>query len=105
MTASCWDVDSAKRPTVDHILSTLIVATEQWKPKRGDLSTQDDWNPAVSEGKSDSAIVLEPERGPVDNTPGLLTTFCHSKPSTVAIDVLVNNSHPVPFDQCPPGHI
>ena len=93
MTASCWDVNSAKRPTIDRVLNTLIVAAEQWKPKHGVLSTQNDWNPGVSEGKSDSATVTEPENGPVNNTSGSLTTFCHSKPPTMATDVLVNNLH------------
>ena len=71
MTASCWDVNSAKRPTIDRVLNTLIVAAEQWKPKHGVLSTQNDWTPGVSEGKSDSATVIEPENGPVNNTSGV----------------------------------
>ena len=62
MSTFCWDLDPTKRPTVEHVLHTLIIAAEQWKQKHGGLSTQDD-----SEEESDSPTV-ESEDEPVDDT-------------------------------------
>ena len=72
MATCCWDVDPTKRPTVDCVLDTLRIAAEQWKPKHGGLSTQDDWNSTDSEEESDPPTVLEPENEPVDDTSGPL---------------------------------
>ena len=68
MTTHCLDLDPSKRPTIDHVLDKLITAAEQWQPKHEGVSTQDDWNPTVSEEVSDSATVLEPKNEPVDDT-------------------------------------
>lgn len=38
MGVSCWDMDPAKRPTIDHVLSTLEIAAEQREPKHEELS-------------------------------------------------------------------
>jgi hypothetical protein len=49
MAISCWDVDPTKRPTVDYVLDTLIIAAEQWKPKHGGLLADGSQNSPVSE--------------------------------------------------------
>ena len=72
MTTHCWGVDPTKRPTIDHVLDTLRIAAEQWKPKHGGISTQDDWNSTDSEEESDPPTVLEPKNEPVDDIYGSL---------------------------------
>ena len=55
MGVSCWDVDPAKRPTVDHILGTLGVAAGQSVPKHEGHSPsplRNDLPPPVSQGGS-----------------------------------------------------
>ena len=55
MGKSCWDTDPAKRPTVDHMLSTLEIAAEQWRANRKELSPpplHDDLPPTASGGSS-----------------------------------------------------
>ena len=66
-TTSCWDVEPNKRPTVDRVLSALIIAAERWRPKHG-VSTQDDCDQTAPEGEPDSPPDLEPENEPVDDT-------------------------------------
>jgi hypothetical protein len=61
MTSSCWDVDPPKRPAVDHVLDSLVVAADLWKPKGNQLSAPS-WDPTASEA-------LEPETEPVDDAP------------------------------------
>jgi len=70
MTISCWDVDPSKRPTVDRVLSALIIAAAQWRPKHGGFSTQDDCDQTASEEESNPLTDLEPEDEPVDDAPG-----------------------------------
>ena len=55
MGTACWDADPAKRPGIDHVLRTLEMAAEEWKPKSGELSSlshRDDRGTTVSEGAS-----------------------------------------------------
>ena len=55
MGTACWDADPAKRPEIDHVLCTLEMAAEEWKPKSGELSSlphRDDRGTTVSEGAS-----------------------------------------------------
>ena len=55
MGIACWEADPAKRPGIDHVLRTLEMAAEEWKPKSGELSSlshRDDWGTTVSEGAS-----------------------------------------------------
>ena len=68
MTSCCWDVEPTKRPTVDRVLNTLIIAAEQWEPGHGGLSTQDDQSSTASEDESDPPTDLESEDEVVDNT-------------------------------------
>ena len=91
VTTYCWDTDPAKRPTVDHVLDALKIAAEQWKPKHGGFSTQDDWNSTVSEEESDSATESEDE--PADDTSGPL-----DPPQPVVVETPV----PAPASLAPP---
>ena len=63
MGTACWDADPAKRPGIDHVLRTLEMAAEEWKPKSGELSTvshRDDRGTTVSEEISGLGV-LDPD--------------------------------------------
>jgi hypothetical protein len=81
---------------VDHVLDRLIVAAERWVPRHGGLSTQDDWNPTVSEEESDPPTVLEPKNKPVDDTSGSLNPL-----QSLVTETLV--SAPTPPSVSPPS--
>jgi len=68
MSMSCWDVEPSKRPKVERVLGTLIIAAKQWEPKYGGFSIQDDCDQTASEEQSDSSTDPEPEDQPVDDT-------------------------------------
>ena len=61
----CWDVYPTERPTVGHLMDTLMIAAKEWRSKHGGFSTQDDdgWGQAFfdSEEESDSPTLSEPE--------------------------------------------
>ena len=38
MGTNCWSADPAKRPGIDHVLSTLEKAAEEWKPRAVSVS-------------------------------------------------------------------
>ena len=85
MVMSCWDVDPAKRFTVDHVLGTLTIAAEQWNPTHKAVPTQDDWDPAVSEEGSDLSTDLEFENEPVGGTSGSLDPTPVPAPAPLSI--------------------
>ena len=70
MSISCWDVEPTKRPTIDHVLGALTIATEKWTPKHRGVSTQDDCDQTASKEESYPPTDPEPEDGPVDDMPG-----------------------------------
>ena len=100
MATCCWDVDPTKRPTVDHVLDTLRIAAEQWKPKHGGLSTQDYWNSTDSEEESDPPTVLEPENEPIDDTSGPL-----DPPQSLVIETPIPAPAPAPPSVFPPSTV
>jgi hypothetical protein len=98
MSLCCWDVDPTKRPTVDPVLDRLIVAAEQWVPRHGGLSTQDDWDSTDSEEESDSSTVLEPENEPIDNA-----TSSPDPPQSLVIETPTPAPNSAPLIPAPPS--
>ena len=68
-TTARWEEDPIKRPTVDRVSGVLRSAVGRWKPKYGELATQDDRSPT-----SNPASLPEEPDIEHDNEPSTPTT-------------------------------